>query len=454
MEFLLPFLDGLEEGVIFLDSRRYIMAINRAASHMFDKESAAVIGELCPRLFEGFQCAQACIARHDCALIPTASQKTRTVNLSLNRMDGTRIILSMWSVLLPEQEGAARYAIILRDRTREALLEEETRERLRFGGMIGHSPVMRTLFQFILQAAISQATVLISGESGTGKELIAKALHDNSSRNHGPYVRVHCASFPETLLESELFGYKRGAFTGAQTDRIGRFEEAHGGSILLDEIGEISLLSQVKLLRVLQEKEVARLGENRLRKVDVRVIAATHRDLAGMVREGTFREDLYYRLSVLPIHVPPLRERHGDISLLVHALLGKMALRDRRQDIRVSDEAMSLLDAYPWPGNVRELANVLENALVHMKGDLLLPQHFQTLALKINVLPFRDQARHHAAAIVTTDTVRYYRAPDDALEKEQIAAALREARGNKTIAAKKLGMSRTTLWKRMKDYNL
>ena len=460
METLRPFFDGLEEGVIFLDRARRIVVINQAASRMIDRDYEAVIGEFCPRLFSGIECARACAARDDCSLVPTGTKQTRTLDLSLHRSDGSQVILRMWAIQLPEQERAAHYAIILRDRTRETLLEEETKERLRLGGMVGHSPAMQRLFQSIMQAAISTATVLIQGESGTGKELIAKALHDNSKRGNGPYVRVHCAAFPENLLEAELFGHAKGAFSGAHADRIGRFEAAHGGSILLDEIGEISPLTQVKLLRVLQEKEVTRLGENRPRKVDVRVITATNRDLAAMVRDGRFREDLYYRLNVLLIQAPPLRERPGDIPLLTHVLLSEMASRYGRDELRLADDTLARLEHHPWPGNVRELANVLEQAVVRSPGNLILPTHlpegiFSTAPpppLSGGGPPGLSPA--DTATTPTPKTAGYYRRPEGIAEKELIQQALREADGNKVAAARTLGMSRTTLWKRIREYGL
>ncbi|MBF0369920.1 MAG: sigma 54-interacting transcriptional regulator [Magnetococcales bacterium] len=475
MNALRPFLDGLEEGVLFLDRKRRVVAINQAASKMIGQAHERVVGQLCPSLFTGTDCAKACAARNDCALIPTREHNTRTLDLTLDRDNGSVIFLRMWAVLLPDVADMTLYAVILRDCTREMMLEEEARERMRLGGMVGHGPAMRELFQNILRAAMSHATVLIQGESGTGKELVARALHDNSPRSEGPYIRVHCASFPENLLESELFGYAKGAFTGAESPRIGRFEAADGGTILLDEIGEISTVTQVKLLRVLQEREVERLGENKVRKVDVRVIAATNRDLGAMVREGTFREDLYYRLKVLPITTPPLRERPEDISLLVQALLGEMMERYQREEVRLTTEAITLLECHSWPGNVRELSNALEYALVQTPGNTIHPHQFppELLAQAPPLQPFdsplqalappayapqassfQPQATHPLASSPERKTVGYYRGGDAASEKKRILQVLAQTRGNKVEAAKQLGMSRTTLWKRIKAYGL
>jgi len=312
--------------------------------------------------------------------------------------------------------------------------------------MVGHGPAMQKLYSQILRAAPSDASVLLTGESGTGKELVAKALHDNSDRCKGPYIPVHCASLPENLLESELFGYAKGAFTGATAARIGRFEAADGGTLLLDEIGEIPLGTQVKLLRVLQEKEVVRLGENHARPVNVRVIAATHRNLEAMVERGDFREDLYYRLRVLPLHVPPLRERKEDIALLGNNLLGDLEKRYKRDPMRLAHETLLALEAYAWPGNIRQLFNALEYALVHADGLTILPQHLPPEIERVAQPPPSDMTPEPSL-------VRpYYRpAQQAASEAETISRVLAESGGNKAEAARRLGMSRTTLWKRLKQ---
>jgi len=407
------------------------------------------VGELCPSLFRGTRCARACECRGHCALTSAKPGQRRTQDITLERPDGSLVSIRMWAEVLPETEPFARFVVVLRDCTREKELEHEASERLRVGGLVGRSPAMQSLFQMILRAAASEATILLSGESGTGKELVARALHENSSRASAPYIRVHCAALAENILESELFGHAKGAFTGATAARAGRFEAADGGTILLDEIGEISPAIQVKLLRVLQEREVERLGENQPRKVDVRVIAATHRDLAAMVEAGTFRADLYYRLRVLPIRVPPLREREGDAVLLANQLLRQLVQRYKR-DMTVSREALERIDAYGWPGNVRELVNALEYAFVQADGPEILPQH----------LPPEVQSAGGTLGTVATIPaaipLRYYRLPrgEDKDERQTIATALREAGGNKAKAAELLGMSRTTLWKRLKTYDL
>jgi two-component system response regulator HydG len=254
-------------------------------------------------------------------------------------------------------------------------LKSQLNERYRFENIIGSSPEMQQVFKSIAQVAPSRASVLLSGESGTGKELVAAAIHHRSPRGSGPFVRLHCAALAETLLESELFGHERGAYTGADRRREGRFEQADGGTLFLDEIGEISPSTQVKLLRVLQEREFERVGSNQTLHVDVRVIAATNRDLKRMAEEGRFREDLYYRLNVINIHLPPLRKRSADIAALALHFLRRYAAENAKEVDQFSDEALSQLVNYHWPGNVRELENVVERAVVLADGGMIDARH-------------------------------------------------------------------------------
>lgn len=452
---LREFLDNLEEGILLLDQQRHVVAFNEAASRMLGQDHGSILNKLCPSLFLGTACARSCEKRGHCTLIKNVIHGKKVQDLVVQRPDGTLVPLRMWAMMLPYDEQSAYCAVVLRDRTHEMQLEEAASDRLRLGGLVGHSGVMRDLFRQILRAAASEASILITGESGTGKELVARALHENSSRAKGPYIRVHCAAFPEQLLEGELFGHARGAFTGAATAREGRFEAAHGGTLLLDEIGEVPLNVQVKLLRVLQEREIERLGENQPRKVDVRIIAATHRDLPAMVNRGEFRADLYYRLKVLPLHVPPLRERREDIPLLASTMLANMLARQQKRDIQLSNEALDALGAYDWPGNVRELVNALEYAMVHMDGTTIMARHLppeiQEACRRVS-----DSLAVFAQAPVPSLVQRYYRAPaqQEGQEKEILLLALKETGGNKAAAAEKLGMSRTTLWKKLKQYGI
>ncbi len=442
------FLDSLEEGVLFLDADRRAVAANEAAARMLGRHRENLLSQLCPSLFAGTDCARVCEARGRCTLTPNSDAEKKIQDLVLRQPDGGPIFLRMWAMLLPPNDLRLYCAIILRDRSREVELEQEVNAPLHFGIVIGHSPITQKLYRQILRTAASDATVLVTGESGTGKELVARALHNNSGRRNGPYIPVHCAALPENLLESELFGHTRGAFTGAASARVGRFEAAHGGTLLLDEIGEISLSTQVKLLRVLQEREIVRLGENRARPMDVRVIAATNRDLGAMVQRGQFREDLYYRLRVLPLHVPALRERREDIPLLAGKILGDVASRYGRNNVRLSHAASLILEAHDWPGNVRQLANALEYALVHADGATILPEH---LPPEIQSQPRAERLPDGGARRESVPLRRYYRpasGTDD--EMATILRVLKEVGGNRSAAARILGMSRTTLWKRLR----
>lgn len=437
------FLDSLEEGVLFLDSGRKVLEMNLAAQRMLGQVDHSFVGNLCPSLFAGTACARECEVRGHCSLMRAQDEDRKVQDVILKGADGADLSLRMWAMLLPPNDSALACAIILRDCSREIALETEIRERWQLGGLIGRSRTMQNLYQNVLRAAASDANVLVTGESGVGKELVARALHDNSSRSTGPYVAVHCASLSEHLLESELFGHSKGAFSGAVATRLGRFEAADGGSLLLDEIGEISLAIQTKLLRVLQEREIVRVGENHPRKVDVRVIAATHRDLPAMVKRGEFREDLYYRLRVLPMEVPALREHREDIPLLASKLLSELTQRYRRPELTLSAEAMAALEAYDWPGNVRHLFNALEYAVVQAEGTMIRPRDL--LREVIAGAPAQAEPAVPGAALT-----HYYQPTGDAsTERALILKVLDESGGNKAKAARRLGMSRTTLWKRL-----
>jgi DNA-binding NtrC family response regulator len=308
-----------------------------------------------------------------------------------------------------------------------------------FCGMVGRSAGMQEVFDAVRRVAATNATVLVTGETGTGKELVARAIHDSSGRRRGPFQAVNCASLAEGLLETELFGHQRGAFTGAVADKQGLFEAAHGGTVFLDEIGDMSLGLQQRLLRVLQEREVRRVGSVRATPVDVRVVAATRRDLRREVSEERFREDLFYRLNVFPITLPPLRERAADIPLLVEAAMA--GARRTRPRLACSPLAMRTLRAHSWPGNVRELMAALESAAIRADGDRIEAQH----------LPLEVRAPLEADA-ATGDRYRVHDAQGD--ERSTILAALEEAGGSRARAAEILGMGRTTLWRKMRLYDI
>ncbi|AVX29937.1 sigma-54 dependent transcriptional regulator [Carboxydocella sp. ULO1] len=306
--------------------------------------------------------------------------------------------------------------------------------------IIGNSSAMQEVYKIIGKVANTNATVLITGESGTGKELVAKAIHFNSNRHNGPFIKVNCAALPENLLESELFGHERGAFTGAVSKKYGLFELANNGSIFLDEIGEISLPIQAKLLRVLQEKEIQRVGGTESIKIDVRIIAATNKNLERMIKEGSFREDLYFRLNVIPIFLPPLRERKEDIPQLVQYFLNKYSIEFNKKIKGISNDALRILQNYDWPGNIRELENVCERAVIMTQSNIILPEH-----LPINLTDFEieNDFKHLPLKEIIAD-----------IEKKIILKVLEETNWNRTLAAKKLGLNRRSLYAKMKEHKL
>ena len=309
-------------------------------------------------------------------------------------------------------------------------LKAQLDEKYGLGNIVGSSPAMQRVFRMVRQAAPTDATVLLEGPSGTGKELVARAIHNLSPRAKGPFVAVELAAISPTLLEAELFGHEKGAFTGAVARRVGRFEAANHGTLFLDEISEMPLEIQVKLLRVLQEREFQRLGSNDSVKTDIRIVAATNRDLAAYVRAGKFREDLYYRLNVIDLHLPALKDRAGDIPLLVGRFLKEFGGKT------VSPEAMKLLEAYPWPGNVRELRNAVEKMCVLSPtgeiGEEDVPD---------------EMKRGGARTLSTAGTL-------EETEKEKILAVLEEVGGNRTKAAERLGISRRTIYRKLEEYGL
>ncbi len=317
---------------------------------------------------------------------------------------------------------------------RQELEYRRKTEQERFGELVGQSPAMRKIFELIERVAPSDATVLITGETGTGKELVAREIHRRSPRAEKPFVAINCAAITETLLESELFGYERGAFTGADRRKPGMFELANGGTLFLDEIAEMPPALQAKLLRVLQDRTVYHLGGTTPIPVDVRIIAATNKDLKHLVQEKKFREDLYFRLAVFPIHLPPLRERREDIPLLVENFFAR-----RRITPEISPEAMELLKNYDYPGNVRELENILERALILSGGAKITPEHLPEL----EEIPAEDDTPPIPGETTLAE-----------LERKMLLAALEKAGGNKSKAARLLGITRRMLYTRLKKYGI
>lgn len=340
-----------------------------------------------------------------------------------------------------------RFPIVVDKALERRCLATENRElrdrletRVRFEELIGDSLPMHEVYNLIEMVATSDATVLIAGESGTGKELVARAIHHKSPRAPGPFVTVNCGALPDTLLESELFGYERGAFTGAMGTKIGRFELADHGTLFLDEVGELSTKSQVDFLRVLETKEFRRLGGTKVVKVDVRILAATNRTLAEAVKDGTFREDLYYRLNVVPITLPPLRERPDDIPLLTESFLRECSSRHQRENKLVSKEAMRCLRLYAWPGNIRQLRNLIERLVVTVRDPIIQPEH-----LPEEIQTSQEDAR---TMLITLGTSL------EDIEREVIRRTLAEVTNHREKAAKLLGISPRALQYKIKEYGI
>jgi two-component system response regulator AtoC len=336
-----------------------------------------------------------------------------------------------------------------RERLKEENLRLKTKiseieQKYSFGNIVARSEAMAQVFDLVCAVADHKTTVLITGESGTGKELIARAIHSNGNRATGPLVTINCGGIPETLLESELFGYKKGAFTDAVKDKPGRFEEADGGTIFLDEIGEMPLSLQVKLLRVLQEEEIAPLGSVGSKKIDVRVIAATSKDLNREVKEGKFREDLFYRINVMTIHLPPLRERRGDIPLLVGYFIDQFNKKLKKNIEGLSSEAMPILMGYTWPGNVRELENIMERAVLLATGRWVTPAE---------ILSNMNQGEKSSPYFELGEALSIKKA-SKRLERDLIEKALTLTKGNRSQAAKLLEISRPILISKIKEYKL
>jgi transcriptional regulator with GAF, ATPase, and Fis domain len=371
-----------------------------------------------------------------CQLRPTITEglsgakiTRRRCQFSYQADEQTRELTFLVSTTPLDHKGERLAIVILEDVTELSGLRKVVQAGDRFAGIIGNTPAMTHVFESIRELAAVDVPVAVLGESGVGKELVARAIHDHGPRAHKSFVTVNCGALPESLLESELFGHVKGAFTGSVKDRKGRFELADGGTIFLDEVADLTPATQVKLLRVLQEGTFEPVGSDRTRKVDVRVLSATNKDIDDEVRAGRFREDLYYRLCVVPLRVPPLRERVDDIPLLAEHFLLRSSVTSGGRKVSVSDEVLQALSSHAWPGNVRELQNVLQFAWIKCKGDVLLVEHLPP-SLRL-------------AATQATPIIR----KRPGLTVDAVMAAIDETDGNKSEAAKRLGVSRATLYR-------
>ncbi len=423
-------LDNLQEGIIAHDLERRIFFFNRAAEHITGYSRTELLGRDCHLVFPGNFCGGKCsFCRQDCA--PQLPEEP--YSLHFRSRDGRDLHLDMAITGITDQDGALQGVVAsFRDLSREYALAARLGEIEQFAGIIGRDTTMQELYQTIRELADSSAPVLITGESGTGKELVAAAIHNEGSRADHLFVPVNCGALPENLLESELFGHVRGAFTGAVRDKKGRFELADGGTFFLDEFGDISQAMQVKLLRVLQNGTFHRVGGEDSIRVDVRVISATHKDLAQEIAAGRFREDLYYRLCVVPLALPALRARLTDIPLLVKHFVHQIAKEEKRPELALAPETMDVFLSYSWPGNIRELQNVIRYLMVRCREAVARPQH-----LPENLLGAAGIPRPRAVS-----ASRRRR-----LGVEDVRQALAATGGNRVQAARRLGVGRATLYR-------
>ncbi|MFO7653323.1 MAG: sigma 54-interacting transcriptional regulator [Candidatus Krumholzibacteriia bacterium] len=428
-------LESISDGVFTVDLDWRITSFNRAAEEITGVPRAEALGRRCAEVLRCSMCET------DCALGRTLASGQPVIGQSgyIVRADGSRRPISVSTAVLRDDDGRiVGGAETFRDLGEVEALRRELEGRFRVGDLVSRSPVMQRVFEVLPAIAASPSTVLILGETGTGKELMARTIHSLSRRARGPFVAVNCGALPDTLLESELFGYKAGAFTGAHRDKPGRFALARGGTLFLDEIGEVSPALQVRLLRVLQERVFEPLGATTTETADTRIIVATHRDLAEEMRRGTFREDLYYRVNVVRVELPPLRRRKEDIPLLVEQFVTRFNRLQQRAVRGVAAEALALLMAHEWPGNVRELENAVERAFILCQDGLIDLEH----------LPEEITAR---AAVAPTGDIRHARA---LLDAEAIRAALARNGGNRLAAARELGIHKSTLFRRMKQLGI
>lgn len=435
----LNILNSLSEAVVAHDLNRRIYFVTPGITAITGKSPSEIVGQDCHEVFAPHLCSRECVFHSPQVPEELVSNRYTTV---VDPPDGDRRELTAARWPLKDTEGNLTGALlVLNDQTYVRQLERRLEERQSFRGIIGQDHAMQQIYDLIRDCATSDFSVIVSGESGTGKELVAMAIHEESDRRDNLFVPVNCGALPEALLESELFGHVKGAFTGAIRDKRGRFDMADKGTLFLDEIAELSPAIQVKLLRVLQQGTFEPVGSETPRTADVRVISATNRDLRKMVAEGTFREDLYYRLAVIPIDLPPLRERRNDIPLLTDHFLRLTAQKLKRPDVRMSDESLTVFMDHPWPGNVRQLHNAIQFSLVKCRGELVEPGHLPPEVLA-EVRPPLGGERDGGWS-------RAGRRPK--LGLGDVEEALRRSGGNKAKAARMLGAGRATLYNFIKS---
>ncbi len=451
-------LNGLADGIVIHDEFRTIRFFNEEAERITGYRMQDVIGKDCHIVFGdgglcGSQCSF-CQERTDPNIKNTGTKKVHRQIIFTNREGVDKKLRISVAPITMENDRIEGIIISLHDITELQSLRFQLKKERSFHGMVGHSAVMRSIFETIGQVGPSDYPVLITGESGTGKELVASAMHEESRRKGGPFIAVNCGALPEAILESELFGHVKGAFTGAIRDKKGRFELAHKGTIFLDEVGDLSPTFQVKLLRVLQEKRFEPIGGEKTITVDVRIISATNKDLRKLVRDGLFREDLFYRLSVVPIHLPPLRERREDIPHLVEKIMESIAQETGVERPAISNAGLDLIMNYPWPGNVRELINALQFASVSCRGREILPECLPP-EMRSGVSMQKD--RQQLGSLISSNyfpptTFQISSGRQMKLKPEDVERVLQETSGNKVKAASALGVGRATLYRFLAKY--
>jgi len=429
-------LDSISEGVFTINLDWQITSFNKAAEEITGIERQTAIGKHCRDVLRADVCET------DCTLRQTMETSKPIMNKAVHIIDanGKRRTIAISTALLKDSKGRVIGGVeTFRDTSAIEQLRKEIEGRYSCEDIISQSHKMQNLFTILPNIAESNTTVLIEGESGTGKELFARAIHNLSFRKDKPFIAVNCGALPDTLLESELFGYKAGAFTDAKKDKLGRFALAEGGTIFLDEIGDIPASVQVKLLRVLQEKTYEPVGGVSTVKADVRIITATNKKLDKLVKEGKFRDDLYYRINVMKLELPPLKDRKEDISLLVDYFISRFNQRGNKNICCVTNEVTAALLAYDYPGNVRELENIIEHCFVLCQGEIIEAKHLPSSV--------RPALKKESAANSEATTIKQ-------MEIILITQALRGNKGNKTATAKQLGIDKSTLFRKMKAFDI
>ncbi len=429
-------LESISDGVFTVDLKWRITSFNRAAEEITATRREEAVGRLCSEVFRCSMCENDCALRRT---IKTGKPIIGQTGYIINAAE-RRLPISVSTAVLRDQTGRIiGGAETFRDLSELEELRQELKGRYRVGELSSRSPIMQRVFEVLPAIAASPSTVLILGETGTGKELIARTIHEQSPRKNKPFIAVNCNALPETLLESELFGYRAGAFTGAHKNKPGRFSLANGGTLFLDEIGEISPALQTKLLRVLQERSFEPLGATRSERVDVRIIVAANKDLMELVRQGAFREDLYYRVNVVRIELPPLRRRKEDIPLMVEQFISRFNRQQGKNVAGITAQALALLMAHDWPGNVRELENEIERAFILCDRN------------QIDIAQLSDQLTNRRDLPPLSSDIRTIRSR---MDSQTIRNALQQAGNNRLLAAQLLGIHKTTLYRQMKKLGI